>query len=186
MLTTSVRTSGGIRTLAAALIVAAATLTAAPHARAGAASGQSPAAQPTPIPDVPIATRGGAAVNTATALPAQGRWLLVHVQRGCGPCDALLGRIQGEAFATIAPRLVIVVAGANAADVEKMAATYPALDRATWYADETGALAAALQIQEAPVVVAVADRGIQWTLAGVLSGSKRLQDVLTAWARPRR
>jgi hypothetical protein len=40
-----------------------------------------------------------------------------------------------------------------------------------------------LQIQESPLVLAIHDRGIQWTLAGVLSGSKRMQDVLTAWVK---
>jgi hypothetical protein len=181
-----------------AAIVAATTLTgvsasaAAPPqasaAQAGAAQeavSQAGAAKPTPLPDVALIARNGTTVSTATAtnLPAQGHWLLIHVQRGSMPCEALLGRIQGDAWTTVPPRLAIIVANATAADVDKLAAQYPALEGAAWFADQPGALAAALQIQEAPVVLALNDRGIKWTLAGVLSGSKRLQGALTGWVQ---
>jgi hypothetical protein len=153
------------------------------------AHGQTPAPpaadepQPAPLPDVPLAGRNGAAVPGAAAFPSTGRWLLVIVRPNCAPCDALLARIQGDAWSPAIPRLVIVTSGANAAEAHRLATANPALDAAAWYADEAGGLAAALQIQESPMVLAIHDRGIQWTLSGVLSGSKRMQDVLTAWVK---
>jgi hypothetical protein len=139
-------------------------------------------AQPEPatLPDVPLLMINGTAVSTGKALPSQGRWLLIHVQPGCAPCDALLNRIQTDAPAVV-PRLVIIVSRASAADVEKMSGAFAALGGAAWFSDEPAGLGSALRIQEAPLVLAMNDRAIQWTLAGVLSGSQRLRDVLTGW-----
>lgn len=139
------------------------------------------AAQPAPLPDVPLIARDGTPTTTAKALPAQGRWLLLHIQRGSAASESLLGRIQGDAWSAVPPRLAIVVSGATAPDVDQLATRFPALAAATWYADQSGALAAALQIQESPLILAVNNRGIQWTLSGVLSGSQRMQTVLTTW-----
>jgi hypothetical protein len=139
------------------------------------------AAQPATIPDVPLTARDGTPTTTAKALPAQGRWLLLHVQRGSAASASLLGRIQGEAWAAVPPRLIIIVSGTTAAELDQFATKFPALTAATWYADEPAALAAALPIQESPLVLAMNNRGIQWTLSGVLSGSKKMQTVLTSW-----
>jgi hypothetical protein len=136
--------------------------------------------QPTTLPDVPLMMINGAASSTGKALPSQGRWLLLHVQPNCAPCDALLNRIQNDVPA-VGPRLVIIVSRASAADVEKMSAGFGMLGGAAWYSDEQAGLGTALSIQEAPLVLAMNDRAIQWTLAGVLSGSQRLRDVLTGW-----
>lgn len=137
-------------------------------------------AQPEPrvLPDVALTPVGGTA--GARALPTQGRWLLLHMQLGCAPCKVLLTRIQTDAPA-IAPRLAIVVSGASSDDVGKMMAEFQLLESATWYADEIGGMAASMRIDASPVVLAMNDRAVQWTLAGVLSGSTRLRDVLTGW-----
>ena len=140
-------------------------------------------AQPTPVPEVPLVGRDGTPVAGAAAFPLNGRWLLVIVRPGCAPCEALLTRIQGDAWTAVIPRMVIVSSGAPAAEAARLATLNPALEPAVWYADESARLATALQLQESPVVLAIHDRGIQWTLAGVLSGSKRMQDVLTAWVK---
>jgi hypothetical protein len=170
-----------------AAIVAMTALTGASEAASQAApaqaAAQETAAKPAPLPAVALAARNGAAASTATSLPATGHWLLIHVQRGSMPCEALLARIQGDAWASVPPRLAIIVAGATPAEVEKLAARYPALESAAWFADQPGALAAALHIEEAPVVLALSDRGIRWTLAGVLTGSKRMESALTGWVQ---
>lgn len=139
--------------------------------------------QPTPVPEVPLVGRDGTPVPGAAAFPLTGRWLLVVVRPNCAPCEALLTRIQGDAWTAVIPRLVIVTSGAPAAEATRLATLNPSLEAAVWYADEPAGLATALHLQESPVVLAVNDRGIQWTLAGVLSGSKRMQDVLTAWVK---
>jgi hypothetical protein len=105
---------------------------------------------------------------------------LIHVQPNCAPCDALLSRIQNDAPSMV-PRLVIIVSKASGADVARVSAACATLETAAWFGDESGAIGSALQIQESPVVLAMNDRAIQWTLAGVLSGSQRLRDVLTGW-----
>lgn len=180
------------RTMAASLLIAT-TLGASASAQTAGTPPSPPAspvpahaatAQPAPIPDVPLIARDGSAATTAKALPAHGHWLLLHVQKGSAASESLLGRIQGDAWSTVPPRLAIVVSGAAAAEVDQLAARFPALASAAWYADEPGALAGALQIQESPLILAVHNRGIQWTLSGVLSGSKRMQTVLTSWVVP--
>ena len=143
---------------------------------------RAPMAQPavTVLPDVPLLAVGSAADVPARPLPAQGRWFLAQVQGNCAPCDALLLRIQTDAPA-IAPRLVIVVSGSAPADVNRMMTAFAGLGPAAWFADQPGALSAALHIGEMPIVLAMNDRSIQWTLAGGLSHTQRLRDVLTGW-----
>src|SRR5215470_2864357 len=121
------------------------------------AQAQPPASepQPTPVPDVPLMGRDGTPVPGATAFPLTGRWLLVVIRPSCAPCEALLTRIQGDAWTAAIPRMVIVTSGANAAETTRLASLNPALESAVWYADEPAALAAALQLQESPVVLAV-------------------------------
>jgi hypothetical protein len=129
------------------------------------------------LPAVPLV-----AVTTAGVpgpLPAQGRWFLVLIRADCARCETLLSRIQTEAPA-IAPRLVIVVSRAAPADVAKMMSGFVALEPAAWFADQPGALSAALQSEESPLVLAMNDRSIRWTLADVVSGTG-LRDVLTGW-----
>jgi hypothetical protein len=92
----------------------------------------------------------------------------------------LLARIQTEARA-ITPRLVIVVSGSTPSDVGRLMATYAGLEPAAWFADQPRGLSAALRIEETPLVLAMNDRSIQWTLAGALSATQRLRDVLTGW-----
>ncbi len=137
-------------------------------------------AQPATIPDVPLTARDGTPTTTAKTLPAQGRWLLLHVQPGSAASASLLGRMQGDAWSSVLPHLIIIVSGATAAELDQFATRFPALTAASWYGDETNALATALQIQESPLVLAMNHRGIQWTLSGVLSGSKKMQTVLTS------
>jgi hypothetical protein len=136
--------------------------------------------QPMTLPDIALMNAAGVASSAAKSLPSQGRWLLIQVRPNCAPCEALLGRVQTDAPAVI-PRLVIVVAKGTAAEMTRLSTTFTALTGAAWYSDADDAMSAALQINEAPVVLAMNDRAIQWTLAGVLSGSQRLRDVLTGW-----
>ena len=132
------------------------------------------------LPDIPLVAVTSTAEAPVRSLPSQGRWVLVHMQANCAPCDALLARIETEARA-IAPRLVIVVSGSTPADVGELIAAYAGLEPAAWFADPPGGLSAALRIEETPLVLAMNDRSIQWTLAGVLAGTPQLRDVLTAW-----
>ena len=163
-----------------ALTIAAPLLLALVAATSGRAEMQVAQPQAIALPDIPIMGVNGTASSTSKALPSQGRWLLIHVQPNCAPCDALLARIEADA-PSVVPRLVIVVAKANAAELARVSSAFELLGAAAWYSDESGAMSASLQIQEAPVVLAMNDRSIQWTLAGVLSGSQRLRDVLTGW-----
>ena len=145
-------------------------------------SGAQPQPQPQAIvlPDVPlVAVTSGAGVPPRP-LPAQGRWVLVLIQANCAPCEALLSRIQADARA-IAPRLVVVVSGSAPADVGKIMTTFAGLEPAAWFADQPSVLSAALHIEGTPLVLAMNDRSIQWTLAGVVWETQRLRDVLTGW-----
>ena len=159
-----------------ALVVAAAIV-------AGETSGTS-VGQPQPesmvLPEVPLVAVTNRAGEPPRQLPTQGRWFLVYLEAHCSPCDALLSRIQNEARA-IAPRLVIVISGSAPADAARMMSTFAALDTAAWFADQPAALSAALHIEETPLVLAMNDRSIQWTVGGSLSGTKGLRDVLTGW-----
>jgi hypothetical protein len=135
--------------------------------------------QATMLPDVSLVAVTNRAGVSPGSLPAQGRWFLILMRAHCAPCDTLLARIQAETPA-IAPRLVIVVSGSGPADVAKMMAGFAALEPSAWFADHPGALSSALQLDETPLVLAMNDRTIQWTLSGG-PGTKQLRDVLTGW-----
>lgn len=189
-----------IRSIVAATILSAAALDAAPGTAFAARPPQGQQAQPTsapaaadqapqapkavrrPLPDVAIVARDGTATTTGAALPAAGKWLLIHVKRGSVPSETLLGRLQGPGWEQLPPHLTIIVSGSTPEEVAQMTSQFPSLAAATWYADQPGALAKALAIQEIPTVLGMNQRGIQWTLAGVIAQSQRMQQVLTGWA----
>jgi len=161
-------------------IIAALALVAEETRSTSVAQAQAAQSQAMVLPDVPLVAVTSAAGVPPRPLPAQGRWFLVHVQANCAPCEALLLRIQTDARA-IAPRLVIVVSGSAPADAIKMMTGFAGLEPAAWFADQPGALSATLHIAAMPLVLAMNDRSIQWTLEGVLSGTQQLRDVLTGW-----
>src|ERR1043166_5779907 len=140
------------------------------------------AISPTPVPDVKLMTLQGQPSATA-ALPKDGQWLIVYVRPGCTPCNAFLGAATPKQPQPIGQRIVVVVASAEAETATKLAADRPELAQASWYLDAEGSLAKALDLHEAPVIMGVSGRTIQWSLAGVLSGGARTRSLMESWIR---
>src|SRR5262245_3725150 len=102
------------------------------------------------LPDFSIAALDGAAARSGTMV-APGPWLLVYVQQGCAACDTLVQLLADE-HAILAGRVAIVIGGVSAAEAAKLAANFPTLATARWYADQSNALLRALPAAGAPVV----------------------------------
>lgn len=134
---------------------------------------------PTPVPDVNLTTLEGKAGSTAM-LPKDGHWLIVYVRPGCAPCNAVLTAAAAREQ-PIGAQLVVIVAAAQADAASKLVADRPELADARWFVDADGSFGKALDVHEAPVIMGVAGRTIQWSLAGVLSGGTRTRSVITSW-----
>ena len=134
---------------------------------------------PTPLPDVKLTTLEGKAGSTAM-LPKDGHWLIVYVRPGCAPCSAVLAAAAAHQQ-PLGQQLVVIVAAAPAEGATKLVADRPELADASWFVDADGSFGKALDVHEAPVILGVAGRTIQWSVAGVLSGGTRTRSVMASW-----
>ena len=57
----------------------------------------------------------------------------------------------------------------------------PDLTEVSWYADQSKDAFAQLKLQGFPVIMAVRDDTIEWSIDGVLADIITLQSVLTTW-----
>ncbi len=132
-----------------------------------------------PLPAFDLTTLDGRLVRSDHLL-RPGKWLLVYVQANCFPCDALLDLFE-EPQASALTANVVIVAGAAADQVNRMAEGVRHLPREAWYVDATGEAFARLQLAGVPVVVALRHDTIEWTLSGLLPASGELRSILTTW-----
>ena len=117
----------------------------------------------------------------STALVRDGKWLIVYVQSGCDPCNALLSTIAATEQPMVAQRTVVVVGGANAAAVAKMAAQHADLSGIAWYADPARSMAGALPVAGAPVVFGLNKTMLEWSIAGVVPDAATMKTMLVSW-----
>jgi hypothetical protein len=131
------------------------------------------------LPDFPIAALDGAAAKSG-AMVAAGPWLLVYVQQGCAACDTLVQLLADE-HAKLEGRVAIVIGGVTATDAAKLAANFPALAAARWYADQSNALLRALPAAGAPVVYGLRENMVEWSLNGVVPDAASYRTTLLSW-----
>ena len=141
------------------------------------------AAERKPLPAFALSAPDAAAVESST-LAVDGTWLFVYVQARCEPCDALLARIGGNERSS-ASRIVIVVAGMDAAGIPALAAKYPNLRASRWLADSARTAAAPLGVQAMPTVFGLRGPSIEWRLAGTVRNDRELDSILFTWLEQR-
>jgi hypothetical protein len=140
-----------------------------------------PAAETTPLPAFEVIALDGSTVRS-DELPVDDKWLLVYMQPHCRPCDGLLRLFENKEEGTDHSRkVVVVVGGASAEEVGRMAEKTPWLPQSSWYADPRRQAARALRIQGSPVVMGVLNRNVEWNLAGVAADEERLKSILATW-----
>ncbi len=135
-------------------------------------------APPRPLPAFELVSLEGEA-TAAASLVQEGRWLLVYVSPHAGASVPLLQALEGSAEAG-RPRLVVVV-GAERAAALSMARTFEGRLRTAWYADPSGAARRALGLPGVPVVLALQDDSIQWSLGGASLDRRTLRSILGSW-----
>ncbi len=136
------------------------------------------AAPPRPLPAFEVVSLEGEAA-TAASLVKDGRWLLVYVSPHAGASVPLLQALEASEDAP-GPRLVVVV-GAEAGAAASMARTFEGRLSAAWYADPSGAARRALGLAGVPIVLALQDGSIQWSLGGAPLDRRTLRSILGGW-----
>jgi len=134
-----------------------------------------------PLPVFTLDALDGRAVSSADVARA-GKWLLIYVRPGCGPCDTLLDAIDPLVNPLVPARTVVVIGGVTPEGAAKLAVRFGDLKGAAWYADPQGAMAAALPLAGAPVVFGLNRTMIEWSLAGVVPDKAAVKSALVSWA----
>lgn len=147
------------------------------------AAGPLAAIERKPLPPFSVVARDGTDTSS-DALATEGQWLLIYVQPGCTPCDAVLRSID-TAEAHVAGRLTVVVGGADAANAARLAAGYPKLAASRWYADPQRTMGEVLPLAAMPVVFGLRGRMLEWSRAGLTPSIASVKSAMTSWAGTR-
>lgn len=137
-----------------------------------------------PLPVFDLTGIDGQRVSTSL-VTMEGTWLIVYVQPGCDPCDAILKAAAQHDNPSVVDRLVLVVRSQTAEEVQAMAERHPRIGRTAWYMDKEGEMFTRLRLGGAPVVIGLRGKIIEWSLAGVLADARAVGSVLGSWiAKP--
>ena len=107
-----------------------------------------------------------------------GNWTLVIVRPDCLPCDRVLGVISEMSAEA---RLVVIVAGTDAAGGAAYAARYPGLASARWYADPNYESSALPPYRAAPLMYGLRGNIQRWSLAGIVPDLDTVRAALLNW-----
>jgi hypothetical protein len=133
------------------------------------------------LPDFEVVSATGTAAPAA-GLTTEARWLLAYVKPGSRPCDQLMNALEHWKIHGLWERTVLVVG----ADLEGARAYVQSrlpkrAEEATWFADTEESAWKALNLKGVPVLLAVQDGRIAWTLSGVLNDPEALESVVRSW-----
>jgi hypothetical protein len=137
------------------------------------------AMDPAPLPAFEVRSLDGQPVASSGLGPA-GKWLLVYVTPRSHPSELLLRLVKKQEDGDAATRMVVVVGG-SLAEAQTVCDAFPALARATWYADPDRAAFTALAIKGAPTAIGLRDRSLQWKLDGVPADTGTVKSILLSW-----
>ena len=137
------------------------------------------AVEPVPLPDIQLTSADGATVKS-TALPSQGNWLIIYIQPRNQFSDNLLRLFKKDQYPTLAQHAVIIVGG-SVDDLKSAQARFPDLALATWYADTNRSAFALMKLTGAPMILAIKQRTITWSLSGVLADVNVAKSILNTW-----
>ena len=136
------------------------------------------AAEPRTLPAFTVTALDGTATGRQ-AVVKTGRWLLAYVKPQSAPSRSLLAALEKARGATASG--VVVVVGADTTAAKALADEYPELKSAGWYADARGTAFKELRLTGVPVVLALQDDTVRWSLAGVAPDRETLPSVLGSW-----
>ena len=134
-----------------------------------------------PLPAFTLINSGGADVQSAE-LTQDGRWLFVCIQPACEPCDTLLRTIDEAEQPRVAARMVIVVGGVDAIGLAQIAAGFPKLTTAAWYADSTRSVPRLVKAPGSPFVFGLKQQVTEWGMVGVVPDAVSAKSALVGWA----
>ena len=134
-----------------------------------------------PLPAFTLTNPGGADVQSAE-LTQDGQWLFVYIQPACAPCDTLLRTIDEAEQPRVASRMVIVVGGVDATGLAQVAAGFPKLTTAAWYADPTRSVPRLVKAPGPPFVFGMKQQITEWGMVGVVPDAVSAKSALVSWA----
>lgn len=133
-----------------------------------------------PLPVLDLTRVDGQRVPTSQ-MTMDGTWLLLYVQPGCDPCEAILKAAAQHDNPSVVDRLVLVVRSQTAEEVQAIAERHPRIAPTAWYMDKDGEMFTRLRLAGAPVVIGLRGKIIEWSLAGVLADARAVGSVLGSW-----
>jgi len=137
------------------------------------------ATDPAPLPAFEVKTLDGQPVASAGLGPT-GRWLLLYVTPRSHPSELLLRLVKKQEDGDVATRMVVFVGG-SLAETQAVCDAFPALARATWYADPDRSAFAALAVKGVPTAAGLQDRSMEWKLDGVPADTRTVKSILLSW-----
>jgi len=148
-------------------------------------AGQEPSARKMPqaMPKFQLTALDGSTVNSEK-LPSPKKWLLIYVKPDCGSCAQVLKLVQQDKHPELAPMMTIVVGGTTPDKLQDMMKGLPALQAASWYADPSNNMSAALKLPGAPVIFGVRESTLAWQMMGMISPDpEKMTSILTSWCK---
>jgi hypothetical protein len=133
-----------------------------------------------PLPALDLTSIDGQRVPTSQ-IAMQGTWLIVYVQPGCDPCEAILKAAAQHDNPSVVDRLVLIVRSQAVQEVQALAERHPRVPRHAWYLDNNSEMFTRLGLSGAPVVIGLRGTVMEWSLAGVLADARAVGSVLGSW-----
>jgi len=116
---------------------------------------------------------------SSTELPQAERWLLIYTPVDCAECEKVLRSIN-ESGIDVAGKVVVVVGGANLAELKELAAKYPHLSDASWSADPLKKVGKLLNVPATAAVFGVHVKTVIW---GIVGNGAASESILASWCQ---
>jgi hypothetical protein len=135
-------------------------------------------------PPVPVfeMTDAAGGIVSSSQLTRAGNWLLVYVRPDCPPCESVLRSVDREEHPGLPSRIAVVMNTTDVGAIERVAAGFPGLAGASWYADSSNG-AQALSVTTVPAVFGFRGGTIEWSVAGVLTDTTDIKAIISNWVR---
>jgi len=143
-------------------------------------TGTAVAVKTMPLPNIELQALDGSTVKSSD-WPLQGKWVLIYVEGRCGVCTGLLSRLNKGDYPQLAAWTIVIAGGVQPEGVQALQQRFPDLAGASWYADPSKNVSAALDLRGAPVILGIQDKVVRWGSSGIPADPKRLQSMLTTW-----
>ncbi len=138
------------------------------------------ARKPAPLPAFSLTAADGKTVSS-NQIHLPKHWLLIYVHQNSNYSVAVLNSLKGEKPDNLGQKMIVVVGGASAKDIQGMAKKYPHMALVTWYADPTRDAFRAMGLRGSPTVLGIEQDTVKWALVGTLPNREHLKSILKTW-----